>query len=124
LNYSTSILYFHIRKIHFSIFAHGKFKSKELSRLHHDHSHYNEKKLYEGEGRGPSRFLLAQIPGISRISCGNSGNFLKISGKVPSLDRKIFPSWANEKYCNGKKPGKYVPVRTRGYSRLRTAKLR
>jgi hypothetical protein len=55
------------------------------------------KKLYEGEGRDPSRFLLAHIPEISWISCGNSGNFLKISGIVPSLDRKIFPPWANEK---------------------------
>jgi hypothetical protein len=35
------------------------------------------KKLYEGEGRGPGRFLLAHIPEISWISCGNSGNFLK-----------------------------------------------
>jgi hypothetical protein len=55
------------------------------------------KKLYEGEGRGPSRFLLAHIPKISWISCGNSGNCLKISGIVPSLDRKIFLPWANEK---------------------------
>jgi hypothetical protein len=52
------------------------------------------KKLYEGEGSGPSRFLLAHIP---EISCGNSGHFLTISGMVPSLDRKIFPPWANEK---------------------------
>jgi hypothetical protein len=35
------------------------------------------KKLYEGEGRGPSRFLLAHIPEISWISCGNSGNFIR-----------------------------------------------
>jgi hypothetical protein len=50
------------------------------------------KKLDEGERRGSSRF-----PEISWISCRNSGNFLKISGIVPSLDRNIFPPWANEK---------------------------
>jgi hypothetical protein len=55
------------------------------------------KNLFKGEGRGPSRFLLGHIPEISLISCGNSGNFLKISGMVPTLDRKTFPPWANEK---------------------------
>jgi hypothetical protein len=62
------------------------------------------KKLYEGEGRGPSRYLLAHMPEISWSSCGNYGNFLKISGNFlnfygifPSLDRKRFPPWANEK---------------------------
>jgi hypothetical protein len=48
------------------------------------------KKLNEGERRGPSRFLSAYIPEISRIYCGNSGNILKISGTVPSLNRKKF----------------------------------
>jgi hypothetical protein len=50
------------------------------------------KKLDEGERRGPTRF-----PEISWIFCRNSGNFLKISGIVPSLDRKRFPPWADEK---------------------------
>jgi hypothetical protein len=49
------------------------------------------KKLYEGVGRGPSRFLLAHIPEIFWISCGNFGNFLKISGLVPFFDWKRFP---------------------------------
>jgi hypothetical protein len=66
----------------------------------------------------PSRFLPAHIPEISWISCGNSGNFLKVSGIVPSLDRPgIIKS-------NHIEPGKNVPIRTRGYSRLRTTKLR
>jgi hypothetical protein len=55
------------------------------------------KKLNEGQRRGPSRFLPAHIPEISWISCTNSGNILKISGIVPSLNRKTFPPWANEK---------------------------
>jgi hypothetical protein len=55
------------------------------------------KKLYKGKGRGHSRFLLAYIQEMSLISCGNSGNFLKISGMVPTLDRKTFPPWADEK---------------------------
>jgi hypothetical protein len=46
---------------------------------------------------GPSRFLPVHIPEISWISCGNFGNFLKISEIVPSLDRKRFPPWSNEK---------------------------
>jgi hypothetical protein len=55
------------------------------------------KKLKEAYRRSPSRFLPAYIPKISWISCGKSGNFLKISGIVPSLDRKRFPPKANEK---------------------------
>jgi hypothetical protein len=55
------------------------------------------KKLDEGERRGPSRFLPAYIPEISCFSCRNSGNFLKIAEIVPSLDRKRFPPWADEK---------------------------
>jgi hypothetical protein len=55
------------------------------------------KKLNEGQRRGPSRFLPAHIPEISWISCTNSGNILKISGIVPSLNRKRFPTWVNEK---------------------------
>jgi len=55
------------------------------------------KKLDEGEMRGPSRFLPAHLPEISWISCRNSGNFLKISGIIPSLDRKRFPPCADEK---------------------------
>jgi hypothetical protein len=70
----------------------------------------------------PSRFLPAHIPEISWISCGNSENFLKVSGIVPSLDRKRFPPRLIK--SNHLEPGKYVPIRTRGYSRLRTAKLR
>jgi hypothetical protein len=75
LHYSTSILYFHIRKIHFSIFAHGKIKSKELSRLP-DQSHYNEKNYIRGRGGVPAVFFLhkyrkfpgfpAEIPEISK----------------------------------------------------------
>jgi hypothetical protein len=53
------------------------------------------KKLNEGRG-GPSKFLPAHIPEISWISCINSGNFQKICGIVPSLDRKRFPPWADE----------------------------
>jgi hypothetical protein len=70
------------------------------------------KKLYERQGSGHRRFLLAHISEISWISCVNSGNFLKISGFVPSLYRKRFPPWANEKKPYG--AGKNVPVRTRG----------
>jgi hypothetical protein len=55
------------------------------------------KKLDEGERRGPSRFLPAHSPEISWISYRNSRNFLKIFGIVPSLDRKRFPPWADEK---------------------------
>jgi hypothetical protein len=55
------------------------------------------KKLYERQESGPRRFLLAHISEISWISCVNSGNFLKISGIVPSLYRMSFPPWANEK---------------------------
>jgi hypothetical protein len=55
------------------------------------------KKLDAGERWGPSRFLPANTPEISWNSCRNSGNFLKISGIVPSLDQKRFPSWADEK---------------------------
>jgi hypothetical protein len=81
------------------------------------------KKQDEGERRGPSRFLPAHIPETSWISCRNSRNFLKISGIVPSLDPKRFPRPRLMK-SNLIEPGKNVPVRTRGYSRLRIAKLR
>jgi hypothetical protein len=37
------------------------------------------------------------MPEISWISCGYSGNFLKNSGIVPSLDGKRFSPRANEK---------------------------
>jgi len=70
------------------------------------------KKLYERQESGPRRFLLAHISEISWISCVNSGNFLKISGIVPSLYRKRFPPWANEKKpygarkkCSGQNKG-------------------
>jgi hypothetical protein len=70
------------------------------------------KKLYERQGSGPRRFLLAHISEISWISCVNSGNFLKISGIVHSLYRKRFPPWANEKKpygarkkCSGQNKG-------------------
>jgi hypothetical protein len=80
-------------KIHFSIFAHGKIKSKYFYRT----IPIIMKKLDAGERWGPSRFLPAHIPEISWNSYRNSGNFLKISGIVSSLDRKRFPSWADEK---------------------------
>jgi len=70
------------------------------------------KKLYERQESGPRRFFLAHISEISWISCVNSGNFLKISGIVPSLYRKRFPPWANEKKpygarkkCSGQNKG-------------------
>jgi hypothetical protein len=79
LHYKTSILYFHIRKLQFSVFAHGKIK------------------LGGGKGSMQISSNTAHMPEISWISCGYSGNFLKNSGIVPSLDRKRFPPWANEK---------------------------
>ncbi len=41
--------------------------------------------------------LPASCPEMSWISCGHYGNFLKISVIVPSPSRKRFPSWANAK---------------------------
>jgi hypothetical protein len=67
-----------------------------------------KKKTLRGEGDG----LLAHVPESSWISCGNSGNFLKISGLVTSLDQKRFPPEATE--SNHMEPGKNVPVSTRG----------
>jgi hypothetical protein len=71
--------------------------NQNISRTHDPTIPIIMKKVNEGERRVPSRFLPAHIPDISWISCGNSGNILKISGIVPSLNRKTFPPWANEK---------------------------
>jgi hypothetical protein len=71
----------HCIKVHeYSTFISGKSVSLSLlmvklnknSYLGHMAIPIIMKKLYEGEGRGSSRFLLAHIPEISWISCGNS----------------------------------------------------